>query len=75
MPRKISLIITDGWGIAKPSPSNYISQAKTPNFNNFLKNYPHISLKASGNAVGLPKNTQGNSEVGHLHLGAGRIVW
>ena len=75
MPRKISLIITDGWGIAKPGPGNYISQAKTPNFNNFLKNYPHTSLKASGSAVGLPKNTQGNSEVGHLHLGAGRIVW
>ena len=75
MTRKISLIITDGWGIAKSGPGNYISQAKTPNFNNFLKNYPHTSLKASGNAVGLPRNTQGNSEVGHLHLGAGRIVW
>lgn len=75
MPRRISLIITDGWGIAKPGPGNYVSQAKTPNSNNLLKRYPHTSLKASGNSVGLPKKTQGNSEVGHLHLGAGRIVW
>ena len=75
MPRRISLIVTDGWGIAKPGPKNFVLQAKTPNFNNFLKKYPHTSLKASGNAVGLPNRTQGNSEVGHLHLGAGRIVW
>jgi len=75
MPRRISLIVTDGWGIAKPGPGNFVLQAKTPNFNNFLKRYPHTSLKASGDAVGLPKKTQGNSEVGHLHLGAGRIVW
>jgi len=75
MPRRISLIVTDGWGVAKPGPGNYASQAKTPNITNFLKKYPHTILKASGNAVGLPKNTQGNSEVGHLHMGAGRIVW
>ena len=69
------MIITDGWGVAKPGPGNYISFAKTPNMDRFLKEYPHTLLKASGNAVGLPKGAQGNSEVGHLHIGAGRIVW
>jgi len=73
--RPIILIVTDGWGVAKPGPGNYVSQAKTPNFNSFLKKYPHTQLRASGNDVGLPKGSQGNSEVGHLHLGAGRIVW
>ena len=73
--RKIILIIQDGWGIAPLGPGNFISLAKTPNFNSFLKHYPHSQNKASGEAVGLPKGVQGNSEVGHLHLGAGRIVW
>jgi 2,3-bisphosphoglycerate-independent phosphoglycerate mutase len=75
MTRRISLIVTDGWGVAKPEPGNYVSFAKTPNMNLFLKKYPHTLLKASGNAVGLPEGAQGNSEVGHLHMGAGKIVW
>jgi 2,3-bisphosphoglycerate-independent phosphoglycerate mutase len=74
MNKKAILIIQDGWGIAKPGLGNYITQAKTPNYINFLKNYPHSKNQASGNAVGLPKGVQGNSEVGHFHIGAGRIV-
>jgi 2,3-bisphosphoglycerate-independent phosphoglycerate mutase len=73
--RKVVLLIIDGWGIAKPGPGNYISQANTPNFDFLVKNYPHTQNKAAGNAVGLPEGSQGNSEVGHLHIGAGRIVW
>jgi len=72
--RKVILVVMDGWGIAPPGPGNYISQARTPNFDYFIKNFPHTQNKASGEAVGLPKGTQGNSEVGHLHMGAGRIV-
>ena len=72
---RVILVIMDGWGIAPPGPGNYIAQANTPNFDYFIKHYPHSQNKAAGNAVGLPKNTEGNSEVGHLHLGAGRIVW
>jgi len=73
--KKVILIIQDGWGIAKKGPGNYIAQAKTPYFDSYLKKYPHSKNKASGNAVGLPDKTQGNSEVGHLHIGAGRIIW
>lgn len=75
MKKPVALIILDGWGIAPPGPGNYILQAKTPNFDRLLKNYPHTENEAAGNAVGLPTGAQGNSEVGHLHLGAGRIVW
>lgn len=75
MRKPVILIILDGWGIAPPGPGNYISQAKTPNFDSLLKKYPHTENEAAGNAVGLPAGSQGNSEVGHLHLGAGRIVW
>ncbi|MCG2675574.1 2,3-bisphosphoglycerate-independent phosphoglycerate mutase [bacterium] len=75
MKRPVVLIILDGWGIAPPGPGNYISQAKTSNFDNLLKKYPHTKNEAAGNAVGLPTGAQGNSEVGHLHMGAGRIVW
>ena len=73
--RKIVLIVQDGWGIAPPGPGNCISQANTPNFDAFIKKYPHCRNDASGTAVGLPEGSQGNSEVGHLHIGAGRIVW
>jgi len=68
------LVVMDGWGIAPPGPGNYISQAQTPNFDYFFSHYPHCQNKAAGQAVGLPKGTEGNSEVGHLHMGAGRIV-
>jgi len=73
--KPVVLIVQDGWGIAPKGKGNYIAQAKTPNFDGFIKKYPHCQNKASGNAVGLPKGSQGNSEVGHLHMGAGRIVW
>lgn len=71
----VSLIILDGWGIAKPGKGNAISQANIPNFKNLLKKYPNATLKASGLDVGLPDGQMGNSEVGHLNLGAGRIVY
>ncbi|MBN2095143.1 MAG: 2,3-bisphosphoglycerate-independent phosphoglycerate mutase [Candidatus Aenigmarchaeota archaeon] len=72
--RKIILIIMDGWGCAPAGPGNFISMAEKPNFDCYFKNYPYAENDASGEAVGLPPGTQGNSEVGHLHLGAGRIV-
>ncbi|MDP6671125.1 MAG: 2,3-bisphosphoglycerate-independent phosphoglycerate mutase [archaeon] len=73
--RKVVLIVQDGWGIAPEGDGNYIAMAKTPYFDSYLKKYPHCENLAAGNAVGLPTGSQGNSEVGHLHMGAGRIVW
>lgn len=72
--RKYILVILDGWGIEAPSKGNAITLAKTPNYNYFLKNYSNTLLSASGLAVGLPKNQDGNSEAGHNNLGAGRVV-
>ncbi|MBU1148850.1 2,3-bisphosphoglycerate-independent phosphoglycerate mutase, partial [Patescibacteria group bacterium] len=68
------LIVIDGFGIAPPGPGNAISQAKTQNFDKFIKKYPTSTLDASGEAVGLPKGQQGNSEAGHMNMAAGRIV-
>lgn len=68
------LIILDGWGIAPPSSSNAIWLAKTPVMDRLWKKYPHTTLKASGKYAGLPAEQAGNSEAGHLNLGAGRIV-
>ncbi|MFH1126649.1 MAG: 2,3-bisphosphoglycerate-independent phosphoglycerate mutase [archaeon] len=73
--KRVVLVVADGWGIAPAGPGNYIDMARTPNFDGFLKKYPHCINLASGTAVGLPPGSQGNSEVGHLHMGAGRIVW
>lgn len=70
----VVLIILDGWGIAPPSRSNAITLAKTPNFDQYLQVYPLFTLQASGGAVGLSWGEVGNSEVGHLNLGAGKIV-
>lgn len=69
------LIILDGFGIAPPSDSNAISLAKTPAFDRFVANYPAMTLLASGNAVGLSENEPGNSEVGHITLGCGRVFY
>lgn len=69
------LVVLDGFGEAAPSPDNAISQANTPNFHRFLKDYPHTLISASGLDVGLPEGQMGNSEVGHTNLGAGRIVY
>jgi len=73
--RFVCLVILDGWGIAPQSPGNAISLAKTINFNRFWASYPHTQLQASGEAVGLPRGEAGNTETGHLNLGAGRIVY
>ncbi|PIZ47502.1 2,3-bisphosphoglycerate-independent phosphoglycerate mutase, partial [Candidatus Woesebacteria bacterium CG_4_10_14_0_2_um_filter_39_14] len=75
MLKPVVLIILDGWGIAPPGPGNAVSLAKTPNFNKFWAAFPHTQLIASGEAVGLPHNEPGNSETGHLNLGAGQIVF
>src|SRR4030043_2305144 len=68
------LIILDGWGIAPPSAGNAITQAKIPNFNKYMSTYPHGQLLASGESVGLPANEVGNTEVGHLNMGTGRVI-
>lgn len=72
--RPIILIILDGWGIAPPSFGNAITSSHLPCFNYLLSNFPSTSISASGTAVGLPNNDPGNTEVGHLNIGAGRIV-
>ncbi len=73
--KKIILIIIDGWGHSKKSEGNAISQAATPNMDRFYQEHAHSLLDAAGEAVGLPEGQMGNSEVGHLNLGAGRIVY
>jgi len=74
-PRPTVLIVLDGWGVTKPNDGNAISQANTPFFNDLLDKYPSLLINASAEAVGLPANVFGNSEVGHLNLGAGRVVY
>jgi 2,3-bisphosphoglycerate-independent phosphoglycerate mutase len=71
----VALIILDGFGCRDEVKGNAVSQAKKPNFDRFWKTYPHAHLTASGEAVGLPAGQMGNSEVGHLNIGAGRIVY
>lgn len=73
--KPICLIILDGWGISYKEEGNATMLARTPNFDRFNDIYPHNSLKCSGEAVGLPEGQMGNSEVGHLNMGAGRIVY
>ncbi len=70
----VILVILDGFGLAPASETNAVHLAHTPNFDNYWQNYPHAQLQASGEAVGLPKGQMGNSEVGHLNIGAGRVV-
>ncbi len=74
-PRPVVLIVLDGWGIAPPSRANAISLAKTPNMDSYLTNYPAMSIQAAGEAVGLSWGEVGNSEVGHLSLGSGRVLY
>ncbi len=71
---KILLLILDGWGYRKEKKGNAVALAKTPVLDSLWKKYPHTLLNASGKAVGLPSGFMGNSEVGHLTLGAGRII-
>jgi 2,3-bisphosphoglycerate-independent phosphoglycerate mutase len=70
----VALVILDGWGIAPDGPGNAISLAHTPVFDRLWEEHPHTTLTAKGEAVGLPAGQMGNSEVGHLNLGAGAIV-
>jgi 2,3-bisphosphoglycerate-independent phosphoglycerate mutase len=72
--KKVVLVIFDGFGVASSSYGNAIAQAKTPALNFAISNYPSLTLQASGPLVGLPWGEMGNSEVGHLNIGAGRIV-
>lgn len=75
MKKPLLLMILDGWGI-NPNPAhNAVALAKTPNLTRFLREYPHAEIRTSGMAVGLPEGQMGNSEVGHLNLGAGRVVY
>ncbi len=73
-PKPLVLIILDGWGDRESSLHNPIKNASTPTMDYLFNHYPSILLQASGRAVGLPEGQIGNSEVGHLHLGAGRPV-
>ncbi len=72
--RRVLLLILDGWGMRQEREGNLIAEAETPNFDKLWFDYPHSYLRAAGEAVGMPSNTVGNSEAGHLHLGAGRKV-
>ncbi|GAA3966514.1 2,3-bisphosphoglycerate-independent phosphoglycerate mutase [Mucilaginibacter dorajii] len=73
--KKLALIILDGWGYGRNDQSNAILAANTPFVDSILQNYPNSKLEASGVAVGLPAGQMGNSEVGHMNLGAGRVVY
>ncbi len=73
-PKTVVEVVLDGFGITKPSNTNAVTLARKPNFDELFNNYPHTSLRASGEAVGLDAGVEGNSEIGHLTLGAGRIV-
>jgi len=75
MNEKVGLIILDGWGIGQADHSDAIHKAKTPFFDSLINDYPNSTLKTYGENVGLPKGQMGNSEVGHLNIGAGRIVY
>ncbi|HET8829001.1 MAG TPA: 2,3-bisphosphoglycerate-independent phosphoglycerate mutase [Pelobium sp.] len=73
--KKVALLILDGWGYGNNDSSNAIIAANTPFFDKCIKQYPNSKLEASGEAVGLPAGQMGNSEVGHMNLGAGRVVY
>ncbi|HEY3207781.1 MAG TPA: 2,3-bisphosphoglycerate-independent phosphoglycerate mutase [Gaiellaceae bacterium] len=70
----VALVILDGWGCAPPGPGNAVALAETPVFDALWARYPHTTLRASGEAVGLPPAQMGNSEVGHLTIGSGRVL-
>lgn len=71
----VVLVVLDGWGLAPPSKANAIYLARTPNIDRYWAAFPHTKLQAAGESVGLPKGEPGNTETGHLNLGAGRIVY
>jgi len=71
----VALVVLDGWGCAPAGPGNAVSLARTPVFDRLWEEYPHTTLEASGKAVGLPPGQMGNSEVGHLTIGSGRVLF
>ena len=71
----VALIVLDGWGIRAEREHNAIAMARTPVYDELMSRYPHAQLIASGEAVGLPAGQMGNSEVGHMNMGAGRVVY
>src|SRR5436190_6579891 len=73
-PRPLVLIILDGWGYREETQANAIAAAHKPNWDNMWNQYPHTLISGSGRCVGLPEGQMGNSEVGHMNMGAGRIV-
>ena len=75
MSDRVLLCILDGWGISNDTKYNAVYSANTPNYDNFMKNMSHTTIHADGLNVGLPEGQMGNSEVGHLNIGAGRIVY
>lgn len=74
-PKPVVLAVLDGWGVAPDHKGNAITQGKTPNFDKFIQEYPVMTLAASGSEVGLSYGEMGNSEVGHLNIGAGRVYY
>ncbi|MDU0205151.1 MULTISPECIES: 2,3-bisphosphoglycerate-independent phosphoglycerate mutase [Paenibacillus] len=74
-PKPVALIILDGFGLRSEEQGNAVAHAKKPNYDRYWSSYPHTTLTACGEAVGLPEGQMGNSEVGHLNIGAGRIVY
>lgn len=75
MTKPVALIILDGFGLRDTVEGNAVAQANKPNYDKYWNNYPHTTLEASGEAVGLPDGQMGNSEVGHTNIGAGRVVY
>src|SRR5699024_5610661 len=75
MKKLVALIILDGFALREETEGNAVAQANKPNFDRYWQEYPHNTLHVSGEAVGLPEGQMGNSEVGHLNIGAGRIVY
>ena len=73
--KTILLVIMDGWGCGSDCSQNAIAVANVPNYRSLLQEYPNTKIHADGKFVGLPEGQMGNSEVGHLNLGAGRIVY
>ncbi len=74
-PKPVVLCILDGWGLRPERENNAVALGNTPNFDRIMSECPHAQLSAHGEAVGLPAGQMGNSEVGHMNIGAGRIVW
>src|SRR5216684_9199167 len=74
-PKPLVLIILDGWGFRAETKANAIALARKPNYDQLLRDFPNTLIHTSGRYVGLPNGQMGNSEVGHLNIGAGRVVF